>query len=70
MSQSIKCTFWKKWDESLFNILYKITYFLLLNMNSLELRGQWGHSGIHEISWIKLYAPISEETRTMHKISS
>ena len=34
------------------------------------VRGQLDHSGTKKTNWIRLYASILEETKTMHKISS
>ena len=36
----------------------------------MELRGQWGDSETNKINLMKLFALISLETKTMHKISS
>lgn len=37
-----------------------------VNVNFLELRVQWGHSGANKVSSIKLYALISSENRTVY----
>ena len=40
------------------------------NINALELKSQWGHSGTKKSCWIRIFASISYKTNTMHKISS
>ena len=40
------------------------------NMNPLELKGQWGHSGTNKSCWTRSSASVSYKTNTMHKISS
>ena len=37
-----------------------------VNVNFLELRVQWGHSGANKVSSMKLYALISSENRTVY----
>ena len=41
--------------------------FFTINWNSLELRGQWG---VNKSSWIRMYASISQKTKTVCKIAS
>ena len=39
-------------------------------MKPPEPAGQWGHPRMGKSVWIRLYALISYETKTIHKISS
>ena len=49
-------------------LLCIIAHILMRNVNPLEFRGQWGHSGTNKISWIIVYVSISEETKTSSKL--
>ena len=63
-----------KFGNSKFKILCNIAlYFLLKNVNHLELRGQWGHSGtsskrfmLQFLKKLKLYNKLVPETYTKY----